>query len=90
MTENQMQLLKHIASHYGFSQQAEIAIEECAELIMTLQKLKRGKPNIDNIAEEIADVLIVAEQLKYLYGSDIIDRIIIQKLQRQIRRLNNE
>ena len=57
---------------------------------MTLQKLKRGKPNIDNIAEEIADVLIVAEQLKYLYGSDIIDRIIIQKLQRQIRRLNNE
>jgi len=53
-------------------------------------EVKAGKPNIDNIAEEIADVLIMAEQLKYLYGSDIIDIIIMQKLQRQIRRLNNE
>ena len=35
-----------------------IAMEECAELIQAISKAKRGKLDKDNLAEEIADVLI--------------------------------
>ena len=46
-----------------------IATEECAELIQAITKLKRGSAkNTDNLAEEIADVLICIDWVKRIYG----------------------
>ena len=55
-------------NHFGTIMQTDVAIEEMSELIKELIKFKRGKKNYDEIAEEIADVEIMLEQLKIIYG----------------------
>lgn len=49
---------------YGDEAQEELAIEECAELIQAINHKHRGREH--NIAEEIADVEIMLEQLKII------------------------
>ena len=59
-------------------------MEECAELIQAISKMKRGIDAKDNLVEEIADVLICIEMLKQLYNVlDLdIESWIMQKQQR--------
>lgn len=68
-----------------------IAIEECSELIQAISKAKRGKLNKDNMAEEIADVLICLDWLQDTY--EITDVEIFKwlniKKERILERLNN-
>lgn len=83
--------IEQIAAHYGFTFQADMLCEESAEYMVALNKLRRGKPDsYDNIKEEVADVLIVARQLRYLLGYENIDKIIEDKLSRQLRRIADE
>lgn len=83
--------IEQIAAHYGFTSQADMLCEESAEYMVALNKLRRGKPEAyDNIKEEVADVLIVARQLRFLLGYDNIDKIIEDKLSRQPRRIADE
>ena len=83
--------IEQIAAHYGFTSQADMLCEESAEFMVALNKLRRGSPNAyDHIKEEVADVLIMARQLRYLLGYEDIDRIISQKLNRQMQRLSDE
>ena len=83
--------LKIIADHYGFSSQADMLCEESAEFTVALNKLRRGDQNsCKNVKEELADVLVVASQLRYILGEKTIDNIIGQKIQRQLRRINDE
>lgn len=44
-----------------------ICMEECSELIQAVSKDIRGKLDIDNLTEEIADVLICIEMLKIIH-----------------------
>lgn len=53
--------------HYGKNNQSTVCMEECAELIQSISKAKRGKINRDNMIEEITDVLICIEMLKQMY-----------------------
>ncbi len=83
--------IEQIAANYGFTSQADMLCEESAEYMVALNKLRRGNPDAyDNIKEEVADVLIVARQLRYLLGYEDIDRIINEKLDRQMRRIADE
>ena len=83
--------IEQIAAHYGFTSQADILCEESAEYMVALNKLRRGKAEAyENIKEEVADVLIVARQLRYLLGYESIDKIIEDKLSRQMRRISDE
>lgn len=83
--------IEQIASHYGFTSQANMLTEEAAEFMVALSKLRRGKPDAyDNIKEEVADVLIMARQLRFLLGYEEIDRIINEKLNRQMQRIADE
>ena len=65
--EEETVFLKAIA-RYGAEEQEGVAQEECAELIQAISKKHRGKPH--NIAEEIADVEIMLEQLKIINGCE--------------------
>ena len=71
--------LKKIADHYGYEAQSSQLVEECAELIQAVSKYRRvtlgkGQPVadykativMDNLIEEIADVEVMLEQVKYL------------------------
>ena len=83
--------IKAIADHYGFTSQADMLCEESAEFMVALNKLRRGSPDAyENIKEEVADVLIMARQLRYLLGYEEIDRIISEKLDRQMQRIADE
>lgn len=57
-------ILENAIERYGAEAQEGIAQEECAELIQAISKKHRGKPH--NIAEEIADVEIMLDQLKII------------------------
>ena len=90
-----METLKRAIEHYGPQNQMMIACEESAELIQAISKCIRYKDDIEtkqHLTEEIADVLIMIDQLKIIM--DIKDYEIRcyrdYKLQRLERRMNNE
>lgn len=81
-----------IAEHYGYEAQREQLIEECSEAILAAQKCKRygSKDNFEELCGEVADVLIMAQQMRLLMGAKVIDEIIDKKLNRQLGRIENE
>ena len=88
--------IKKIADTYGYDAQSRQLIEEMAELTQAINKAWRMGNDFDNllvqkrnIKEEIADVTIMLEQMKYLLDiSDTdIEHIINQKLNRQLERI---
>lgn len=58
---------KNIDLH-GSAMEVDVAIEEMSELTKELIKHRRGQKNILHIAEEIAHVEIMMEQLKMIFG----------------------
>ena len=55
---------------WGYDVQCVVAMEELAELIQAVSKFYRGENNIENLKEEIADVYIVLDQLRYMTFTD--------------------
>ena len=81
-------VLQQIADYYGFTSQANMLTEEAAEFTVAVNKLRRGSADAyEHIKEEVADVLVVAQQLRYLLGADEIDGIMCRKLERQVERI---
>jgi NTP pyrophosphatase (non-canonical NTP hydrolase) len=82
---------KAIANYYGIDNQILIAIEEMSELTKELCKYERKFHREREIAEELADVSIMVEQLIDLFGVERnVSEIIDYKLNRQLRRIDNE
>ena len=84
--------IEQIADYYGLTSQADITIEECGELIQAICKLRRGwsEERYNNVREEVADVLIMVQQLRVILGSKYIDKIVEEKLDRQLERIAEE
>lgn len=82
--------------HYGCERQRMVAIEEMAELTKALCKIDRANDAMElceaikNAQEEVADVEIMATQLKLMLGEREINKIVIQKLERQKERVEHE
>ena len=53
---------------WGADLQTMMAVEEMSELTKEICKIKRGKMDMDALADEIADVTIMLEQLREIYG----------------------
>ena len=53
---------------WGADLQTMMAVEEMSELTKEICKIKRGKMDLDALADEIADVTIMLEQLREIYG----------------------
>lgn len=76
---------------YGKQSQLIMAMEEMAELTKELSKNIRGAKNTSAISEEMADVEIMLEQLKVIFGNrSEVDRVRCEKLDRLIVRLTGE
>lgn len=76
---------------YGKEHQCMVAIEEMAELQKELCKNFRGRDNKLEIAEEIADVRIMLEQLTLIFDCRVnVYDFWNNKLERLERRLNGE
>ena len=85
-------VVKKSIEHYGANLQTVVCMEECAELIQAVSKMKRGKDNRDNLIEEMADVMICIEILKQVYGisDNEIQNYVCQKQNRSIERMNRD
>lgn len=103
MYENE---IEEIANYYGLENQTRQLIEEMAELTVAMNKYHRLHNEtckeiqdrlkeeilLMNIAEEIADVQIMLEQVKFLLGMTCGDIEFIQKkkIKRQLERMEKE
>lgn len=88
-----MNTYRQILEHWGLDKQINQVSEECAELIIALNKWRRAspdkKPDIRTVAEEIADVQIMLEQMKEAFQCDfLVESLIEQKLERTLKRMN--
>ena len=83
-----------IADHYGKEPQLGMAQEECAELIQAISKVRRNGEtaiDMDNLAEELADVRIMCFQLAGLFGvTERLNQYARIKADRQLRRIEEE
>lgn len=76
-------------AHYGPEAQIKMLYEEMAELQLAVCKHGRGADNIDNIAEEIADVGIMLDQMRLLFNVETRSREIrLEKVARLAERMN--
>lgn len=93
MTEEQKAICHKIADHYGEEHQMLKAVEEMSELQKELVKFVNNDcGDIDSILEELADVCVMIEQMRYCFDTHIIDvpKIIDAKLTRQLKRMEEE
>jgi len=69
---------------WGNIAQINMAIEECAELIVKLSKSDRRSNGVTvkEITEEIADVEIMMAQLRIIFGDETVEKAKNKKLTR--------
>ena len=86
MTKQDIQIMRYSINCYGEKAQIAKAIEECGELIVELTR-PESRRNISNIAEEVADVRIMLDQLEMIFNLDTAP-IRQQKLERLNKKLH--
>lgn len=74
---------------WGGSKQVEKCVEEMAELTVALCQYHQGRSTYAETVEEIADVLIMANQMAVLFGMEDVRKEIDRKLERVEGKLNN-
>lgn len=87
---NNQEIYKKLISKYG-DRQVIKAVEELSELAKELCKGLNGHGDIHNIIEEIADVIIMLEQMKIYFdiSQAEIEEIKKKKIERTRERLLN-
>ena len=81
-------LYQRAVTTWGERSQTDIAVEELAEAIVAIQHWRRKRCNATFVAQEIADVLIVAKQMRLIVGAESVDAAKADKLDRLRRRLD--
>ena len=83
--------IMEIADHYGIEKQLHQLAEECSELAVEASHSARKGVTV-KIIEEMADVLLMMEQVIYLanIAIDDINECIQFKIDRQLERIKEE
>lgn len=74
-TKEKAKIYQEALNQWGMDAQINMAIEEMAELISALEHYRRLKKwghhaTAEDVADEVADVEIMMEQLKFMFGFD--------------------
>jgi len=67
-------------SKWGEQAQYDQTVEECAELITSLQHFARGKVDKETVVDELADVFLMVGQLTYMFGEDQLSAAVEKKI----------
>lgn len=86
MTDKCLDILNTAINLFGVDNQLNVAIEEMSELTKEICKTKRGFHNENEVADEMADVYIMLEQLKIIFGNDIVVK---ERIDYKVSRLNS-
>ena len=92
MTRGQKSKCRRIAEHYGRKNQERQAVSELCELqyVLTRRIEQRQADWKNDLLDEMADCLVMLEQLRALYGiedEELTERVNF-KLNRQIERIS--
>ena len=89
---SQKEQLQEIIDHYGADHQKDKLFEEMAELQKEVCKEKDGKGDIPHIAEELADVYIMLQQMQLIYGitDEQIEQVVQEKIERTLDVIEGE
>ena len=90
MKENQRNPLVHAINHFGVEGQINKAVEEMGKLITELSRRNLARFDKDRVAEEVADALIMLEQLRIIFGGERVDGYIAEKLERLEKTINGD
>jgi hypothetical protein len=82
--KNAESIYKRAIEKFGVGAQIGMVFEEMSELQKELCKYMRGKKNIQEIAEEMADVEIMLGQMKELFD---INQLVEEEKERKLERL---
>ena len=84
--------VKEIAEHYGLRNQLKQLAEECSELSVESLHYIREEGGTERIFEEMADVLIMIQQVIHLLGCghEDIEKYAEFKVDRQLKRIKQE
>jgi len=77
-------------SVFGPASQIDMAIEECAEMIVALEHFKRHRKDPAHVAEEIADVQITIGQMAIMFEMANVDHYRSCKIGRLVRRIEQK
>lgn len=88
MNEKQKTTLVHAINHFGVEGQINKAVEEMSELITELSRRNLSRYDKDRVAEEVADALIMLEQLRIIFWASKVDGYIAEKLERLEKTIN--
>lgn len=87
MKDTERELYREVLSSWGISDQMNMAIEECSELTNAICKLRRGRITEKEVITEIADVMIMCEQLSVYFGESCVNAEREYKITRLKKRL---
>lgn len=74
---------------WGEDVQIDIALEELGELVTALSRLRRHRVTEADVAEEIADVQIMLDQMQIVFDEPDVDAEIERKINRLRDRLDD-
>lgn len=90
MNDLQKTTLVRAINHFGVEAQTEKALEEMGELITELSRRHSSRGDKEKIAEEVADALVMLEQLRIIYGGELVDGYVARKLERLEKKMNGD
>jgi NTP pyrophosphatase (non-canonical NTP hydrolase) len=87
-TENEIAVMQTALDLWGIEAQSDQTVEECAELIVALNKHIKRTPNsrtLDDVLDEIADVEMMLAQMRLAFGID--DAVLRERIERKFKKL---
>lgn len=83
-------VLKRAIRSYGQEAQMAVVQEECAELIVAISHFLRRRVDDKVVIEEIADVQVMVNQMKIMFGAEAVQKVYEEKVLRLSGRLDKE
>ena len=80
-------ILQDVIQKWGPEAQIKMLHEEFGELMSALNKYDRGRVSIIEVQEEIADCLMMLQQMRYIFGAKDVDEWVTIKTDRVKGRL---
>ena len=87
MTKEEYEVYYQALNKWGVESQIKMLFEEMAELQNAICKYSRKRNNMYDVATEIADVQIMADQMSILFGKELVNSEKERKFERLKKRL---
>ena len=90
MNEEQVKVCRDAVNTFGIKPQVDMMQEEMSELGVAIGHWKRGRAREEEVITEIADVMIVARQMAYIFGEEEVEAEVERKLERLRKRIEEQ